>query len=80
MTRTMVIYDSEWTSWDRACARAWLGPGEEKELVQIGMVKLADTPNLEEIEQFEVLIQPQINPVLSDYFINLTGTIEDILD
>ena len=80
MTRTMVIYDSEWTSWDGAYARAWSGPGEEKELVQIGMVKLADTPNLEEIEQFEVLIQPQINPVLSDYFINLTGTTQDILD
>ena len=76
----MVIYDSEWTSWDGAYARAWSGPGEEKELVQIGMVKLADTPNLEEIDHFEVLIQPSINPILSNYFINLTGMTQIILD
>ena len=58
MIRTLVIYGSEWTSWDGAYTRAWSGPGEEKELVQIGMVKLADTTNLEEIDQFEILIQP----------------------
>ena len=76
----MFIYDSEWTSWDGAYARAWSGPGEEKELVQIGMVKLSDTPNLEEIDHLESLIQPRINPVLSNYFSNLTGITQEILD
>ena len=44
------------------------------------MVKPTNTPNLEEIDHFEVLIQPSINPILSNYFINLTGTTQDILD
>ena len=78
--RTIIIYDSEWTSWDGARSRSWSGPGEEKELVQIGMVKLADTRNLEEIDEFDILIKPKINPLLSDYFVNLTGITQEILE
>ena len=78
--RTIIIYDSEWTSWDGARSRSWSGPGEEKELVQIGMVKLANTQNLKEIDVFDVLIKPKINPVLSKYFIDLTGITQEILE
>ena len=34
---------------------------------------------LEEIDYFDALIQPKINPVLSNYFINLTGITQDTI-
>ena len=80
MSDTIVIFDSEWTTWEGAWKRRWSGPGEEREIVQIGMAKLADTPELEEIAHLEFLIKPQINPDLSDYFINLTGITQPMVD
>ena len=80
MADSFVIFDSEWTAWEGAKARCWNGPGEEMELVQIGMAKLIDTRELEEIEHLEVLIQPVINPLLSDYFVNLTGITQEMVE
>lgn len=51
--------------------RAWKGPGEHKEIVQIGAVVL-DAATLEERRAFAVLVRPVKNPVLSDYFVELT--------
>jgi inhibitor of KinA sporulation pathway (predicted exonuclease) len=47
-------------------------PGEFKELVQIGAVRV-DIATLEVLAEFAVLVRPRLNPVLSDYFQNLTG-------
>jgi inhibitor of KinA sporulation pathway (predicted exonuclease) len=51
--------------------RRWAGPGEHKEIIQIGAV-LIDAATLEERQVFSVLIRPVKNPILSDYLIELT--------
>jgi inhibitor of KinA sporulation pathway (predicted exonuclease) len=68
----VVIFDTEFTAWPGSMARAWGGPGEHKEIVQIGAVIL-DSQTLEERRAFSVLIRPVVNPVLSDYLVDLTG-------
>jgi len=72
----VVLYDLEFTAWDGSVARNWSGPGEHREIVQIGAVILA-VSDLSELGAFDRLARPRINPVLSDYFINLTGLSQD---
>lgn len=77
--RPFVLYDLEYTSWEGAMERGWSGPGEFREIVAFGAVRLSPRPDpdfkvlLEEAEVFDVLAVPTINPVLSDYFAVLTG-------
>jgi len=68
----VVVYDLEFTAWDGSMAERWLAPGQFREVVQIGAVKL-DAATLEERAAFEVLVKPRLNPVLSEYFERLTG-------
>ena len=55
-------------------------PGEYREIVQIGAVKLDGGSALGERGSFELLVRPRCNPVLSDYFIDLTGIVQMRLD
>lgn len=69
---SLTIFDLEFTAWDGSLARHWLGPGEFKEVVQIGAVRL----NLESLaleDSFDCLVRPRINANVSDYLENLTG-------
>ena len=66
-----VVYDLEFTAWDGSMARKWLGPGEFKEVIQIGAVKV--TSAFSPIEAFNCLIRPRVNPELSGYLEKLTG-------
>lgn len=70
--REVVVFDTEFTAWQGSMARAWAGPGEHKEIIQIGAVVL-DAASLEERRAHSVLIRPVVNPVLSDYLVDLTG-------
>ena len=69
---TITVFDLEYTAWECSMARRWLAPGEFKEVVQIGAVKL-DADSLESLGEFDMLVRPRINAVLSPYFENLTG-------
>jgi len=69
----LIIFDMEWTAWEGSKDRNWSGPGEKREIVQIGAVKLAFDDDLTEIGAFDCYVKPQFNPILSDYFMNLTG-------
>lgn len=69
----VAVLDLEWTAWEGSRARRWSGPGEHREIVQVGCVRLDTRQGLAEIGHFEVLVRPRINPQLSDYFVNLTG-------
>ena len=69
----LAILDLEWTSWEGAHQRDWRGPGEEQEIIEIGLIMLADSAGLEEVGDLDILVKPRINPELSDYFIELTG-------
>ena len=50
----------------------WLRPGEYREVVQIGAVKV-DAASLAVLDSFEILVRPRLNPVLSPYLEKLTG-------
>jgi inhibitor of KinA sporulation pathway (predicted exonuclease) len=67
-----VLFDTEFSAWPDSMANRWLAPGEFREIVQIGAVKLAPG-TLATIDTFEILVKPRLNPVLSDYFVKLTG-------
>ncbi len=70
--RNLVVFDLEFTAWEGSLAHHWLKPGEFKEVVQIGAVRLAaGTGTI--ADDFSCLVKPRINPVLSDYFAGLTG-------
>ncbi len=74
-----IIFDLEMTAWEGSLGRNWAGPGEFREVVQIGAVKL-DADSLEEVAWLNVLTRPIRNPVLSGYFIDLTGISNEHLD
>ena len=67
----LTVFDLEFTAWECSMAGHWLKPGEFKEVVQIGAVSLDAEFRI--LDEFEILVRPRINPVLSDYFENLTG-------
>ncbi len=67
----VVLFDTEYTSWPGALERGWSGPGEHREIVQIGGILL--DRRFEEIGSFSQLVRPAVNPVLSQYFTDLTG-------
>jgi inhibitor of KinA sporulation pathway (predicted exonuclease) len=76
----VAVFDLEWTTWEGAQARNWSGPGEEREIVEIGAVKLDGGDGLREIAAFEILVRPRINPALSAYFTGLTGITQAMVD
>ena len=69
---TITIFDLEYTAWECSMARHWLTPGEFREVVQIGAVKL-DADSFAILDAFDALVCPRINPLLSPYFEKLTG-------
>src|SRR6185295_12575298 len=69
---TITVFDLEYTAWECSMARRWLAPGEFKEVVQIGAVKL-DADSFTILAEFDVLVRPRINHSLSPYFEKLTG-------
>lgn len=76
----LVVWDTEFTAWPGSQERGWTGPGEHRELVQIGAVALDATKGFAEIGTFERIVQPKINPRLSQYFIDLTGVTQQRVD
>lgn len=72
MSNTVIFYDTEFTTWEGAMERDWGNPGEYREIVQIGAIRF-DLDTMTEEEEFLILVKPQKNPVLSDFFVKLTG-------
>lgn len=71
---SFIIFDTEYTSWKGCQEYGWQG-NQKKEVVQISAIKVSD--NLDIISEFGAFCKPQVNPVLSDYFINLTHITND---
>lgn len=79
MTPCIVVFDLEFTAWQGSLQRNWQGPGEFREIVQIGAVKLT-TNNLREVASLSLLVKPRINPSLSAYFTHLTRITQESVD
>ncbi len=69
---TVTVFDTEFTAWEGSQARNWAEPWETTELVEIGAVR-CDSATFAILDSFQVLVLPKRNPVLSDYFVTLTG-------
>lgn len=67
----VVLFDTEFTAWSGSMERNWRGPGEHREIVQIGGI-IVDAESFVERSSFAVLIKPELNPVLSSYLEHLT--------
>jgi inhibitor of KinA sporulation pathway (predicted exonuclease) len=76
----LIVWDTEFTAWPGSQERGWKGPGEHRELVQIGAVALDPQANFAEIATFERIVRPKVNPRLSQYFIDLTGITQQRVD
>lgn len=79
LAREVVVYDTEYTAWEGSQERGWSGPGEHQEIVQIGAVK-TDTLNFEILDELLLFVKPVKNPILSDYFVKLTGIAQAEVD
>lgn len=73
---SITVFDLEYTAWTGSMAGTWLAPGQFREVVQIGAIRL-DADSFARLAEFEVLVRPRVNPCLSPYFENLTGIASD---
>lgn len=71
LSEGIVIFDLECTTWEGAAARNWSGQGEHREVVQLGAV-VVGTKYFTELVSRLWFVKPTRNPVLSQYFIDLT--------
>ena len=69
----IIIVDLEYTAWPGSLERSWSRADEHREVVQIGAVRLDAGDGFTELAALNILVRPQRNPVLSDYFVALTG-------
>jgi inhibitor of KinA sporulation pathway (predicted exonuclease) len=76
--RFVIVFDLEFTAWQGSMEHRWLRPGEFREVVQIGAVKL-DAATFAEVDAIDILIKPRLNPVLSPYLEELTGVTNERL-
>lgn len=71
-TGEMVVFDLEWTAWEGSLERNWSGPGEWREVIQIGAARF-DAEKFEQLAVFDRLVRPVRNPNLSEYITRLSG-------
>jgi len=79
LTHHIIIFDTEYTAWPGSMKRNYNLPNEHRELVQIAALRL-DTISWRVLSVFSVYIKPAINPILSPYFIRLTGITQCTVD
>ncbi|MEV0439768.1 3'-5' exonuclease [Streptomyces spectabilis] len=75
---TFVVFDLEFTTWPGALEADWSGPGQLREIVQIGALRLG--ADLSVVEEYEALVRPVVNPRLSAFFTELTGIEQEAVD
>lgn len=77
---SIVVFDTEYTSWPGNNERGWNAAlGEYKEIVQIGAVRV-DSTTWAEQDALSMFVRPEKNPILSDYFTVLTGISQERID
>ncbi|QIB43580.1 exonuclease domain-containing protein [Streptomyces aureoverticillatus] len=88
---TFVVFDLEFTTWPDALEQNWSAPGQFREIVQIGALRLraeaasdssdsSDSSVYSVVEEYEALVRPLMNPRLSPYFTELTGIDQESVD
>jgi inhibitor of KinA sporulation pathway (predicted exonuclease) len=76
-----IIFDTEYTAWEGSQERNWSGKNEYMELVQVGALKVEKKKDCLDIKEvFSIYTKPEINPILSQYFIDLTNITQETVD
>ncbi|KND43959.1 3'-5' exonuclease [Streptomyces stelliscabiei] len=75
---TFVIFDLEFTTWPGAMEQHWSAPGQLREIVQIGALRLNEEYSV--VERYDALVRPVVNPVLSPFLTALTGIEQGAVD
>ncbi|MFD9902909.1 3'-5' exonuclease [Streptomyces sp. NPDC059063] len=75
---SFVVFDLEFTSWPGALEQDWGAPGQLREVVQIGALRLSEDCSV--VDEYETLVSPVANPRLSAYFTELTGITQESVD
>lgn len=73
--RDIIVFDIECTCWDDSENRS----RDERETIEIGAV-LLDGTHFEILNEFDVLIKPVNNPILSEFCTNLTTISQSQID
>jgi inhibitor of KinA sporulation pathway (predicted exonuclease) len=76
----LVVFDLEYTAWEGSLERGWSAPGEHREIVQVGAVRLDTLAGWKEVASLSRLVRPRVNPRLSAYLIALTGITQERVD
>lgn len=76
----LCILDVEYTAWEGSQKRNWRQPWEHREIFQIGAVLIDIDKQFQEVGCFDKLVIPTLNPVLSDYSVQLSGVTNDDLN
>ncbi|GAA1280769.1 3'-5' exonuclease [Streptomyces javensis] len=80
---TFVVFDLEFTTWPGALEQDWSEPGQLREIVQIGAVRVSTGSSAgahSVVEEYEALVRPVVNPRLSPFFTGLTGIDQRTVD
>jgi inhibitor of KinA sporulation pathway (predicted exonuclease) len=76
-----IIFDTEYTAWEGSMERKWGLDWEEKEIIQIGAIRVHYENNaFLEHSSLMVYVRPEINPELSEYITKLTGISQTDID
>ena len=65
-----VIFDTEYTTWPGCQEHGWQGV-QKREIVQLAAIKVSR--DLRVLGTLNLLCRPMMNPILSDFFTDLTG-------
>lgn len=74
------ILDLEYTAWDGSAQRGWSQPWEWREIVQVGVLLVDAGRSFSACDEMEIMVRPQRNSVLSEYFTSLTGITQKRLE
>ncbi|MCQ8192308.1 3'-5' exonuclease [Streptomyces rugosispiralis] len=80
---TFVVFDLEFTTWPGALEQDWSEPGQLREIVQIGALRISTDSAAgahSVVEEYEALVRPVVNPRLSPFFTGLTGVDQETVD
>ncbi|MFI3241626.1 MAG: 3'-5' exonuclease [Alphaproteobacteria bacterium] len=75
---SFIIFDTEYTSW-KGCLENGRADWQKEEIVQIAALKI-NSQTLEVEDELNIYIKPKINPILSDFFIDLTKITNEIIN
>lgn len=77
-----VVFDMEWTAWEGSLERKWTGPGEQREVYDIGAVLVRRNEKGEFVvaDRFRRLVKLELIDSLPEYSTNLTRITQAEID